>query len=59
MVPKLKRGTKNTIKSGPGVHGQDSAEIHWVHVLGGSSQDILDYDPIGPFRRVEPVPKRV
>lgn len=53
MICKSKR------RSGPGVDGQKGAEIHWVDVLGGSSHDCLYDDPVGPFRWMKWIPKRI
>lgn len=42
---------------GDGIQSHDGAEIHGLHILVISSQDLLDYNSVGLFRGVKWVPK--
>lgn len=39
------------------IHSQDSAEVHWTHIVFGATDHLLHNDSIGPLRRVKRVPE--
>ena len=44
----------------PGVvHGEDGAEVHGVHVVGGPVHELADDDPVGALSWVVGVPEHV
>lgn len=41
------------------IQEQGSAKVHRVHILGGTSEDLINDDPIGFFCGMKRIPKRI